>query len=199
MLVNLSLFIAGMKQPEKTQQKKTTEFVAPPVLNPTYTATNSATVTISGLGLDDQTISLYVNDELISKKKVEEDGSFVFEDVRLPADENKIKARAINKNGDESEYSDVLAIQYKKDAPKLSIDTPSDNQSFTKDEDIIRVSGKTDAASTVTVNDFRAIVDSDGTYNYSLRLNPGDNTIKVVAVDEAGNKTEAERKVTYAP
>lgn len=198
-LVSLSLFIAGTSTDKTERQQKQTEFVAQPVINTMYTATNSATVTITGLALENQTIKLYLNDELIGKKETDNDGEFVFENVQLSQEESKFTAKAINKSGDESDYSETISIRYKKDPPIITIDTPSENQSFSKDEDTIEVLGKTDTGTTVTVNGFRAIVNTDSTYSYTLRLHAGDNTIKVIAFDEAGNKSETERKVTYYP
>ena len=48
------------------------------------------------------------------------------------------------------------------------------------------------------MNEFWAIVDAGGNFSYTLPLQNGENTIKVVATDEAGNKTEYEVKVTYS-
>lgn len=197
LLVNFSLLIAGSKV-TSGQQQNTQNFIAPPALNPTYTATNSASVTITGFGSDKQTIALYVNGELIDKKETEKDGTFTFEDVEIPKDENTIKTRAIQE-GKESDFSNELVIRYKKDPPTLSIDEPSENQQFTKDDDTARVFGIAQEAQIVTVNGFRAIVESNGSYSYTLRLQHGENTIKVEAIDEAGNKKEMERKVTYTP
>ena len=61
----------------------------------------------------------------------------------------------------------------------------------------ISVSGATDPGDSVSVNDRLAIVDKDGNFSYSLDLNSGDNKIKVVSSDPAGNQTTKELTVKY--
>ena len=59
--------------------------------------------------------------------------------------------------------------------------------------------GKTDSGVRITVNGFWAVIDENNNFSYSLPLQDGDNAIKVVAQDQAGNKAEKEIKVTYSP
>lgn len=179
---------------------KTAGFIAPPVLFPTYSATNSATVTIAGLTVgEDRTIRLYLNNREIDETKAKDDGSFSFKNVSMKKGQNTFKARAYSKDDKKSDFSNQVSVLYASEPPKLSVDSPSKDQSFKKDDKIITVSGKTDPGVRVTVNDLRAIVNEDGSFFYSLSLKDGDNTIKTVATDDAGNKTEDERKVTYSP
>ena len=198
-LVNLSFFVSGNQNDSMSNSNKTT-FVAPPYLNSTYDATNSATLkNVSGNALKDHTVNLYVNDEMIDKASVRDDGTFIFENIKLKSGENTIKTKAIRKDEKESNFSNILTIAYKNSAPKLTIDTPGDNQSFSnKDENPIKVAGKTDSGVKVTVNDFWAVVDSDGNYLYQLKLQNGDNKIMIIATDPAGNTSKTERTVKYS-
>ncbi|MDO8658661.1 MAG: Ig-like domain-containing protein [Candidatus Levybacteria bacterium] len=200
LLINFSLFIAGTKTSSESENSNSTSFVAPPVIDPLpYDATSSAQISITGIAFPKQTINLYINDELVDKVSVKDDESFIFKDITLKPGENSIKTKALTDDKKQSNYSNTITVSLKKEPPGLNIDSPSDQQSFSKDENTANVSGKTDPGVKVTVNNFWAIVDSDGNFNYTLKLNDGENQIKIIATDDAGNKTEKEIKVTYSP
>src|SRR5258708_850107 len=64
-LTNLSLFLSknnGVSQQDVANSKTV---LTPPILSESFTATNSATITVSGSGVAKQTIQLYVNDTLV--------------------------------------------------------------------------------------------------------------------------------------
>ncbi len=195
-LINLSSFISGNK--DTTVKKQSDTFVSAPFLNQTYDATNSARVTITGNALPKETVKLFVNDSEIDSKDTKDDGSFSFDSVRLQAGANTIKAKAENDKQKDSDFSNEITISYNNKQPSLSIDSPSDNQSFNKDQKSINVTGKTDQGNRVTVNGFLAVVDGNGNYSYTLQLQNGDNNIEVVASDDAGNQTKLTRKVRYS-
>lgn len=199
LLINATLFVSGSKNDKSDPQKQDSlNFVQPPTLNPTFDATNSAQVTISGIASPDETISLYINDKKVDESTVKKDNSFFFEDETLSSGENNINAIATTKDGKKSTFSNQLTVVYKKEPPSLSVSSPSDGQSFSKDDSPITVSGKTDSGVKITINGFWSIVDANGNFSYSLRLQNGENHIKISATDQAGNKTELERKVNYA-
>jgi bacillopeptidase F len=84
----------------------------------------------------------------------------------------------------------------------LDVSSPSDGQGFNKNQvntgNTINVAGKTDQGVSVTVNGFWAVVDDNNNFSYTLPLQNGDNQIKIVAVDLAGNKTEKDLKVNFS-
>lgn len=198
LLINFSLFITNQK--DKTtmaQQSNDPSFIAPPVLNPLPVATNSAQIIVSGTGNSDQTVKIYVNDELTDEIPTKKDGTFsVVQDIKKGL--NSIKAKSETKEK-ASGFSNTVTISYIDTKPTLDITSPSDGQTFGKDQSTAPVTGKTSAGAKITVNGFWAIVDSEGNFSYNLSLNSGENQIKVVATDEAGNTTEKEVKVTYNP
>lgn len=199
LLVNFSLLITGSKNDSETIPKNNSSFIMSPVLYPLFTATNSAKISISGEALPKQTVSLYLNDHMESKVKVKDDKTFLFEEIILSEGENIIKVKAADTNDKESDFSKPIIIVYKNTPPNLSIDSPSDDQGFSKEENTINVLGKTVPGAKVTVNNLWAIVDANGNYSKNIRLDNGENAINVVAVDEAGNKTEMKIKVNYSP
>lgn len=173
--------------------------VQAPRLDPIPNATPSARINITGRA-DYQTgkIELFVNGRKTDQAEIYDTQTFEFEDVGLSEGANFIKARVIL--GDKkSDFSEELSISYTKKAPKLEISHPSDNQKFTKADQQITVRGTTDPDNTVSVNGFIAIVESNGNFTYDLRLNDGENKVKIAAVNSAGNTTEKELTVSYSP
>lgn len=196
LMATVSFMLAGSKNEESTEKKDT--YIAPPTLDDTYDATNSARVNISGSSLNTTTIELFVNNEKVDNTKVEDGNTFSFTAVPLDSGENSIKVRAIGDGNQKSNFSNIVTITYLNKAPELSIDSPSDGASFHKDEKTVEVKGKTDPGTRITVNDFWAIVDTDGNYSYTVALKDGDTDIKVQATDDAGNKIDKQIKVNYS-
>lgn len=200
------LFHANDK-PEQGQKKKA--FISPPELDALPTATNSATITISGTTQGKQQINLYINGELADKTDAEDGKTFLFKNVTLKEGDNFIQTKAIEKDlsttsgqanatqENESDFSNSYTISFTKKTPTVSIDSPTDKQSFGKDDKFALVKGKTDIGNKVTVNDFWAIVNNDGSYSYNLPLHGGDNKITVKATDDANNETKKEITVTF--
>lgn len=197
LLVNLSLFVSGTKKQESSNPSTST-FIPPPILSSKYESTNSAQVKIEGSGSPNQIIDLYINGNLVDKIETKDDSSFSFETLLVPG-ENIIRAKTITENGKESNLSESLTITFKSVAPTLEIKYPQDGQSFLKDQNTAEIKGTTDPHVRVTVNNFWAIIDEKNNFSYSLALKDGDNEIKIVAEDQAGNKTEKTIKVRYSP
>ena len=197
LLVNLSLFVSGTKNQDQST-RNTSTFIPPPVLNSDHYATNSAQVKISGSASPNQVIDLYINGNLVDKTETKDDSSFSFETLLVPG-ENIIRAKAITENGKESSLSESLTITFKGDAPSLEIKSPQDDQVFSKDKNSVEIKGATDPYVRITINNFWAIIDENNNFSYTLTLKDGENEIKIVAQDQAGNKTEKTLKITYSP
>lgn len=198
LLVNASLFLSGARNDQESRIDYKNSFVPIPVLNTQEVATNSARFQVKGNALPNQTIMLYINGNLADKVSTDSNGNFSSM-VTLSADKNIIKAKAIASDDKESELSEGFLILFKISAPTLEISSPSDNQSFSKDQNTVEVNGKTDPQVRVTVNDFWAIIDDNNNFFYNLPLKDGVNEIKIMATDQAGNKTEKIMTVTYSP
>ena len=199
LLVNFSLFLANRKDTTSSQSVNSNDpsFIAPPVFDPLPSATNSAKIALSGTGNPDQTVKIYVNDNLQDEVPTKKDGTFsLTEDLKKG--QNKITAKSQSK-GKESDFSKPVTVTYIDTKPTLDLTSPSDGQTFTKAQNTAPVTGKTSSGARVTVNGFWAIVDDNNNFSYSLPLQNGDNQVKVVAKDDAGNTTEKNLKVTYNP
>ncbi len=195
-IAEVSFFLFENKNTQDQTAKKKQIFVSPPELDALPNATNSATITVSGAAQENQEITLYLNGKLEEKTFVEDSKRFTFTNILLKDGENLIQVKA-TQDKEESDFSNSYTIVLTKKAPTLTIESPNDKQSFGKDDKQIMVKGKTDAGNKITVNDLWAIVDNDGVYEYNLPLHAGENKIKVVATDQAENKTEKEITVTY--
>ncbi|MBA3723787.1 MAG: hypothetical protein H0W89_02725 [Candidatus Levybacteria bacterium] len=195
-LVSFSLLVGKLTGVEETAiTTQSDEYIAPPTLNAAPEATSSAAIIVTGYGQPDQRIDLYRNDTLINKTTVKSTSSFRFTGVTLVEGSNIIKARAANSDNKQSNFSNEVKTSFLKNAPDLTVDFPQNDQGFKKEESPVKVTGKTDSGAQVTINDFWAIVDAEGNYSYLYNLKDGDNPLKVVATDNAGNKTEKELKI----
>ncbi len=194
-LVNLSLLLSGSQGKNEEIQKPS--FIAPPVLDSLPQATSSADIVISGIASSKQNVNLYINNNLVNSIKTQGDGKFSFKET-IKAGENSINAKETI-NGKESDLSNTITITLKNAPPSLTVDTPSENQSFSKDQNVVDVKGSTDIDAKITVNGLWAITDDFGKFSYRLTLQNGENKVKIIATDIAGNKTEKEIKVSYSP
>ena len=196
-IINFTLFISGSKNSEQNIKPNDITFLPAPFLNPLPIATNSAEVLISGAASPNQTIILYINDNLVNKTETQKNGNFSFREA-LTKNENVIKVKA-KVNEKESEFSQGLNISYINTPPSLIVTSPTNDQSFSKDQNTVEVKGTTDAQIKITVSDFWAITDQSNHFSYVLPLKEGENQVKIVATDQAGNKTEKIIRVIYSP
>ena len=142
---------------------------------------------------------MYVDGSYVDDKTADDQGSFSFDNVQLTPGDNNIKAKALDNNNKESDYSNILDISYVNKGPTLDVNAPSDGQTISGGSSTVNVQGKTDTDATVTVGGFQAIVDGQGNFNYAFTMQHGDNNIAIIATDPAGNTTTVQRKVTYNP
>jgi hypothetical protein len=196
-LVSFSVFLSGGgNQNNNFQASNQINFIAPPLLNPIVTATNSANIIISGKTDKNNTVYLYINGAIVDHAQTQDNGTFNFSET-LNKGSNQIYAVAEYKNK-RSESSDSFTVYFSNSQPALDVSAPSDGQSFNKDQNTVNVAGKTDPGVKVTVNGFWAVIDDNNNFSYTLPLQNGDNQIKILATDQAGNQNEKDLKVTYS-
>ncbi len=196
MLEGFSLLLDKMRGTTPQQQAQN-QLILAPVLDPPVEATNSAAISVTGRGQPDLTFILYVNEKEFKKTPVPKDGNVTIENVTLDEGKNTISAKLTDDKGNISDLSNVVAILVKKGKPTLDVSAPSDGSRLFGDKKTITVSGKTDGDIQVTVNDRLAVVRNDGSFDFTFMLTDGENILKIVATDTAGNQTTVEKKVTY--
>ncbi len=197
-LINFSLFLSGRGgESNLASNQSSINFIPSPVLNPIVSATNSAQIIITGISQKDRKIELFLNSKKVDEVDTTDNGEFRFEPT-LKKGANTVSVRAVYKDK-KSDASEKYSVEYKDTAPKLEVSTPSDGASFKKEDKSVEVKGQTDANVTVTVNGFFAVTSENNSFSYVLQLRDGDNEVKIVAVDNAGNQTEKTLKVNYSP
>jgi hypothetical protein len=75
-------------------QTDATTFIAPPSIDPLFSATNSATITVSGSSTGSYTIRLYNNDTFLEEMSSKDNGTFQFRNVHLKDGDNALKVIA---------------------------------------------------------------------------------------------------------
>ncbi len=195
-LVGFSLFVDAIRggTPASQQQQS---LILPPVLDPLPVATNSASLTVSGSATPGLILLVYVNEKETKKLTVPADGRFSVPSLRVSDGLNTISAKATDEKQNMSDLSNVLTITIKRSPPALEVNSPAPNTTITGDQNKVDVSGKAEEQSSITVNDRFVVVHNDGSFSYSYPLNEGDNVLKIIATDAAGNQTIVERTVKY--
>lgn len=171
----------------------------PPTLAATPEATNEATITVEGFTEQGAELELMINDTLNKTDKAKEDGSFIFI-ASLTKGQNRVQVRAKDSAGNAS-LSEVKLVLVDQEPVILTINSPKDGTEFIgKNSQTLEITGKTNKMNAqVIANNSFVDVNRDGTFTHRLQLNSGENTIKIVASDKAGNLDEQTIKVTYTP
>jgi hypothetical protein len=196
-LISDASFLFGKVVPDGKEEKNEEEdnYVPPPSVESLPKATKSQNIKVGGTSLADLKIVLFVNGSEEGETTVDSEGSFEFS-VRLSEGENIIKAKAVS-GDNESEFSESQIVLYKNTPPEISIESPKDGDKLSG-PNTVNVSGKADPDTNVTVNGFQAIISGEN-WSYRLTVKDGENEIKVVAEDLAGNRTEKTIKISYSP
>lgn len=170
----------------------------PPYISPLEAATKDKKITVKGYSLEGVLVRLFLNDKEFGSSRADKEGAFSFFNVELNEGLNTLYVKADAGGGVEGLPSKTINIKFQKTAPKVEITEPPDRASFSQKDNTITIRGRTDPAAIVTINGQKALVTSDGTFNYLFPLNDGDNKIIIESSDEAGNKTTVEKTVTFS-
>lgn len=92
-----------------------------------------------------------------------------------------------------------VGFQYAKfvSPPKLTIDSPKENQ--TVDGNSVMVFGTTDSDAKVTVNNQPVLVDADGKFSVSLGVTATTKEIDIIATSRSGKNTTIRRTISVQP
>lgn len=193
-IIYLSSFVSEFKSPQEIIQKTDEIPPQPPIFTTANMATFSAQIDIKGYAEPGTTVLLAINDS-DQETVVDSDGYFLFEEILLEEGENTIQAVAIDQAGNESQPSKSLLIVQDREPPELLIESTEDEAVVS--EERIAIVGQTEKGAILTINGQRVILDSEGKFNYPLRLSEGENRVLIIARDAAGNESKIEKKVEY--
>lgn len=170
--------------PEETKVELQT-----PLLNAPVVATKSAELKLTGYALPQSEVVLLLNAQEAGATKTQDDGSFELP-VTLEEGDNVIAVFSRDDKNNTSPNSQEYVVAFDQTAPKLTVDEPQPEARFDRKSRQITVRGLTDAGAKVTINDRLAFSGADGAFSTTLSLQDGKNDLKIVATDEAGNRSE---------
>lgn len=195
-ILNFAGTIGGLRGAKTTTTVDKGVTPATPRFAQDFEATKSAQITLHGVADSKVSVEISRNGQLAGTTIAKEDGTFAI-DVSLSTGDNSFTAMAISDTGVKSGSSDSYTIALLTSPPKLEISSPKDGDSF-KDSQVT-ISGKSDPGVAVSVNDHLAVVSGDGSFSYLMVLAGGDNKVKIVSTDKAGNQATKEITIKYSP
>jgi hypothetical protein len=199
-LVRVAVFFAEIRGSSLPVEQTDLLAPPPPRINTLPEATKTAYINLSGTAEAGATVEIYINDQKVDSLVSDSDSNFSTGKLRLEEGKNSIYALATDKAGNQSSTSELYYVWYDEKPPELEITSPQDGANFYgEQEKSLTVQGKTEPGVSVFLNDRMIIVNSEGEFSTPFSLNVGENQIKVVSRDEAGNETEKEIKVIYFP
>lgn len=199
-LIRLAIFLGDLRSSSQPVSGEDLLPPSPPILQPLPESTSSAILLVDGFAEEGTTVTLNLNGIQILEVVAGNEGDFLFSRVDLVEGENRIEAYATDQSGNRSQPSTPYLIDLDTTPPSLTVDEPQDGKVFIGSrEQLIRVSGKADPEMTIEVNGSFLILAHDGSFSTTLRLTSGDNQIRIVARDRAGNQTQESRTVTFEP
>lgn len=195
-LVGFSLLVDRIRGNSPAAQQQS-NLLLPPVMDPLPEATFSATLSISGKATARMSLVIYVDDTEYKTLTVPDDGLFTLADIAVDEGRVSLKSKITDDNDNASDYSNILHVTVDRKPPTLAVSKPEDGAKIQDGSHKVTIEGMTDSDSKVMVNDRIVVVRGDGSFVYTIPIADGDNTLNVVAIDPAGNRTTVERHVTY--
>ncbi|MCZ6675796.1 MAG: Ig-like domain-containing protein [Candidatus Poribacteria bacterium] len=169
-----------------------------PILDTFNPLTAEAEISISGqvpgasFGVS---VTFSVNDAVVKTTAVGADGSFIAENLLLVTGENRISARAADLAGNPSARSDTQSIFLDLEEPRVVIDELPTSVG----EASLTITGNATDNSDSPLQSISLILDggdpqalgTDAAFSAEVTLQPGENAIRVEAVDAVGNTASA--------
>jgi flagellar hook assembly protein FlgD len=121
---------------------------------------------------------------------VDAQGRFSFQH-KLTGTNNSIQVRATDLAGNTANLNRSISVVT--DPPKVVITKPTDGEWL--NQTLVNVTGEAPLGTALKVNGQTIAVNQDGTFNYQVVLQDGDNLLRVEAVDDVGNIATIERLV----
>ncbi|MDQ3238951.1 MAG: Ig-like domain-containing protein [bacterium] len=187
------------------KKSNSNELVAP-LSRPSFqslpnSATNSADIVLKGFASAGSTVHLKINGVDFGNVVADNSGAFTYSKITLKEGDNTIIAFASDAGGRKSEESNAATIKFDTRPPTLDVTSPNPNEVFSgSGKNIIEIKGKTSEATQMYVNESWVILNSDGSFSYSYQIQPGESSLIMFAMDDAGNRSvQVERKVTFNP
>lgn len=194
-LIGSSLFISNLISGKETAETESGEnFFGTLHVDTPPLATNSAQIIFTGTVTGFDHVAFYINNEQVEKTPIGSSNSFSQQIGNLTPGDNEIYAQATTSGSDKTKKSEIFTVSYSNEKPTLTITEPSPDSTTHSQE--IYVKGTT-TGSEAKINGYPVIVDAQGQFETSVRLQEGDNTITVYVENDAGNSEQTEFIVRY--
>ncbi|NMH72500.1 S8 family serine peptidase [Bacillus sp. RO2] len=162
------------------------EVTAPTITSPADgTYTNESAVTVEGSASPTTTVHVMNNGEEIATTTATDEGTFAV-NIELANGENVLTAKSSTETG-ETEESAPLTIVLDQAKPELAITSPEDGSKTNRETVTVTGTVADENLDFVKVNGKKATVE-DGKYSLRVMLENGENNIRVIAQDLAGNR-----------
>jgi len=138
-----------------------------------------------------------LNGNQVNEAIVNEDGQFN-QLVQLNEGDNQLAIYAVNKSGTESLQTKTYQVIFDDEPPIINIIEPTpDSVIELKRNRSTTIIGETEPLSKVYLNERLILVGEDGQFSSSYYLDEGENNLKFLVIDRAGNQSELEIKVKF--
>ncbi|HQL66630.1 MAG TPA: stalk domain-containing protein [Caldisericia bacterium] len=114
--------------------------------------------------------------------------------VKLSPGLNTLKVQALDSAGNKGEIT--ISITLDTSPPFLKLDSSLSSWMEVNTE-TLEVKGEVEVGANLTINGVPVSYDSQGKFSYTVRLQEGNNSIQIVAVDKAGNSNSIYLPVKY--
>lgn len=181
----------GLDNAEQVRSRTFKVDTTPPkitILEPKFEYTNRQDLVISGITEPTILVSAQTSRTTSNTK-----GQFNLL-IKLVPGLNTIKVQAIDSAGNISEVT--LSITLDTTPPYLELD-PSITKWMEVFTETFEVKGKVEVGAKLSINGIEVSYDLQGNFSYSVRLQEGNNSISIVAVDRAGNENSIYLPIKY--
>lgn len=168
-----------------------------PVFNAPVTITNQAQLDLSGFAESDSRVLLVINGGQLPEMFASSEGTFA-QTITLTEGENSISAFSVDVAENVSQPSRTFIVVLDTVAPEILLEGVEPEMTIEgRDNKIFRLVGLTKPESKVTINDRFLFARADGSFQYDISLNEGENTIAIEVVDKAGNSATTQFLIRY--
>ncbi|MBN1263769.1 MAG: hypothetical protein JW991_05470 [Candidatus Pacebacteria bacterium] len=197
LLVKLASFLGELRSSSLIAEPNDTSPPAPPQFFNLTKILKDPEFKIEGDSESEAKIIIFLNGRLVKEVTADKEGAFTAT-ITLTGERNEVTLRAEDQAGNQSPESEKTIIFLDQKPPELEIISPEGNEFIWQDKQIL-FRGQTETEALLFINDHRVILSQTGSFEYNYSLSPGNNLIKIVAEDRAGNSTETEVKINYQP
>lgn len=200
LMIRLAVFFSEIRSSSAPIEQIDTIPPATPQLSTPPAATSSGTLQLRGYAEAGTSVTLFHNNQEAGEQVVDNNGEFLFSEIRLKDGLNRFYATAKDTAGNESVRSTTQTVIYDSNEPELSLKQPADGATFFgTSQQVITIEGTTDNDAIIRVNEQIITVTADGAFSGQYSLSEGENILVVTATDEAGNQARLTITVSYTP